>query len=572
MAVFQRNKIDLDRPLLVPNQPSDPFNSHQTQPFLPLSSNPIPVSQSSITKKVFKRLFSFSNSQSPLALSSKSLLILLLVLLSFAILLYFEALSTFGLSKSRDLPIISLNFYNDLTSETRTDNWMSRLPDDLPLWQITIPGTHDSASWAPLSGNNLNPVNYYYNCQTRNFKQQLQDGIRFFDFRGYAGTFASGHPRIGFCHGDLLDPRFDYWFDQALDDCVEFLKDHPTETIIIVPKRDYRESDKFQSAWNGAYGINGVLIDDYNNRKTYPWYKSQAEFPTLGQVRGKLVLFSRESPPLEVPNNGGVIRMWKDNSDDAGTYPFQIQDWYRVVADGADKSRVIDKTIDKALKDTSNQYWLNFLSCIGNVNGIDGPPEDMARKINHGHMQTLIRRPFGRLGILIMDFYEKGDGVEHNLIAQISSNLRIRGTVVGWYSLHNEARGDKVLDANSRITDRIYISSSNNDCTTWKLWRRDHDGWFSLYNRNHKGFLDGGGNVLYIRQSYDSDVSDYARWRLVPIPNSVYFLLQNKGRYLRGDPNQYLDANGDQPGAYPYLSGFTGGPYTHWRFQRTIWD
>jgi 1-phosphatidylinositol phosphodiesterase len=463
---------------------------------------------------------------------------------------------------------------NDLTSDTNTKDWMSKVHDDVTLCQMTIPGTHDSASFARLSGNNMNPLNDYYKCQDRDFRQQLEDGIRFFDFRGYAGTFATGGPRLGFCHGDMLDPRFDYWFDEALDIFTEFLKEHDKETIIIIPKRDYRDGKEFQNAWNRAYGINGVLIDDYNSRKVYPWFKGKELCPRLGDVRRHLVFFSRQSPDieLEVPGPNSVIPVWRDNTDNAGQFPFQIQDWSRVVADGDSKSHVIDLTIDKALKDSGqNQYWINFLSCIGNVNGLDGPPRDMAVKINHGHMQTLLRRPFGRLGILVMDFYKHGNEVEHNVMAQISSNLRKEGTVIGWYSLHNRARNDAVLDASSRSSDRIYISRSNNDCTTWKITHRDKDGWFSLYNREQKGFLDGGGN-LYIRQSSDWDVSDYARWKLVPVQDSIYFLIQNRARFLAGDPNQYLDANGDIPGAYPYLGSFTGSTYAHWRFQRTIWD
>ena len=42
--------------------------------------------------------------------------------------------------------------------------------------------------------------------------------------------------------------------------------------------------------------------------------------------------------------------MWKDNTHDSGTYPFQIQDWYIVKEDGAYKSRKIDSTIDNALR------------------------------------------------------------------------------------------------------------------------------------------------------------------------------------------------------------------------------
>lgn len=583
MAVVQIGELDLKSSLLVQEQSrnnNDELCAQSAFPLLnelqTLADDDFPR-RNSFAKNIWKKLCNLTNRsstsyeslKSSSKLSSKKLLILLLILFSFVIGFYFEALSSLGLPILKDLPIISLGFNNDIKSETRTSNWMSRMPDDVYLSQITIPGTHNSASF--ILPNRIGEGKYATRdaryCQTRSIQQQLQDGIRFFDFHGYA----IGNSRIMFNYQGRSTPSFNYYFDQAMDDMENFLLQNPKETIIIVPKCD-TDTALFQSTWNRAYGINGVFTRSDGSKKVYPWYKGLKEFPTLGDVRGKLVLFSTESPPLEVPGPGAVIKVWKDNTHDAGVYPFQIQDWYRVKSDAADKSRTIDNTIDNALKDTVNEYWLNFLSCFPNLLGADGFPEDIAGKINHGHMQTLIRRPFGRLGYLVMDFYERGEAVGNNIIAQISSNTRISGTVVGWYSLMNEARGDKVLDANSKITDRIYISGSDNDCTTWKIVRRDNDGWFSLYNRKHEGFLDAGSTTIYIRQSYDNDVRDSARWRLVPIPNSIYFLLQNRARYQNGDQNQYLDANGDKSGDYPYMTHYSDGPYTHWRFRRTIWD
>lgn len=54
------------------------------------------------------------------------------------------------------------------------NDWMSGLPDDRALADLTLPGTHESAS---LFGG------FISQCQNHDVGQQLQDGIRFFDIR-----------------------------------------------------------------------------------------------------------------------------------------------------------------------------------------------------------------------------------------------------------------------------------------------------------------------------------------------------------------------------------------------------
>ena len=340
-----------------------------------------------------------------------------------------------------------------------------------------------------------------------------------------------------------------------------------SKAIIIIPQCDdlLNYCKEFQSIWNTVYGLYNIY------GQPYTWYKKSKEFPTLGDVRGKLVLLSRERPPLEVPEPAR-IKVWKDNTNEAGAYPYQIQDWYIVREDGIEKIKTVEDAIDKALKDPVNEYWLNFLSCVPNVDDENGLPIDIAGIINDGHSKTLMKRPFGRLGILIMDFYDMGDDASNNVLAQISSNTRLQGTLNGWYSLHNEEKGDKVLDSNIDVSQRVYLSNNQDYRTYWRIVKRDKNGWFNLYNRHIQGFLDGGGNYPYVRESPDYDISNHAKWRLVPIPDSIYFLMQNYARLLRNDTNQYLAVDSDFFGPYPFMSSLPNKVNAHWRFQRIEWD
>src|SRR5262245_54674033 len=59
-------------------------------------------------------------------------------------------------------------------------SWMSFIPDDISLTALSIPGSHDSATYACLgNGTFFN----YCACQSMDFSEQLASGIRGLDIR-----------------------------------------------------------------------------------------------------------------------------------------------------------------------------------------------------------------------------------------------------------------------------------------------------------------------------------------------------------------------------------------------------
>ena len=50
----------------------------------------------------------------------------------------------FGITLS--LPVSALPSFADSPNDSKTEDWMKTIPDEMPLSTVTIPGTHDSAS------------------------------------------------------------------------------------------------------------------------------------------------------------------------------------------------------------------------------------------------------------------------------------------------------------------------------------------------------------------------------------------------------------------------------------------
>lgn len=58
-------------------------------------------------------------------------------------------------------------------------SFMSSLPDDMPLRDVCMPGTHDSLSYNARG----RVVVEWARCQNKNSKEQLDMGVRFLDIR-----------------------------------------------------------------------------------------------------------------------------------------------------------------------------------------------------------------------------------------------------------------------------------------------------------------------------------------------------------------------------------------------------
>lgn len=192
----------------------------------------------------------------------------------------------------------SLNFA--LGGETVTSlDWMSFLPDSAYITDISIPGTHDAAM-ARLdtsAGKESRRTQQYY------IDEMLAAGVRHFDTRlGLEnGTITLVHSS----DADALDhDGNDLTFATLLSWVSGFLDKHPDETVIMQIMADEKESEVERAAlaW-----INNFIRNDEEGDLI--WVGDHV--PTLGEVRGKVVIVSRfnnvvkeDSSDFYIPGRG----------------------------------------------------------------------------------------------------------------------------------------------------------------------------------------------------------------------------------------------------------------------------
>lgn len=254
--------------------------------------------------------------------------------------------------------------------------WMSRIPAETKLSRITLPGTHNSAALhEPLAGT--------AKCQNLGLTEQLAAGVRFLDIR-------CRHLNDGFAlHHGMVDQR--QTFDTAIAGVAAFLKKNPSECVLVSVKEEHTPADntrKFEDTFAAAVAKTPGL-----------WWPGTT-IPTLGEVRGKLVLIRRF--PAAKPIGIDASR-WPDNTV-FQTALLAVQDAYQVSAPDA-KWRKIEAALTAARGDQDGtRLHLNYAS--GYQPGAFGLPNITAVSgaINPRLAKWFATAPADACGCVIMDF------------------------------------------------------------------------------------------------------------------------------------------------------------------------
>nr|XP_054493901.1 1-phosphatidylinositol phosphodiesterase-like isoform X1 [Agelaius phoeniceus] len=238
-------------------------------------------------------------------------------------------------------------------------DWMAGLPDALPLSHLSIPGTHDSLSL--FGGRRLR-------CQSWGLEAQLAAGIRFLDVRC---KLSRGELRIyHLCTFQRASLR------GVLRRTLRFLRAHPGEAVLMRIKEEL----PIFSRPGFAAQLHRCLLEEGQG---CVWCRE--EVPTLGQVRGKIVVL--EALAREVLG----IPYEQLSISDAWNVLSLERKWARV-----------RRHLEKAAGGDPSTMYLTF--CSGN--GLFTCPEEVARFVNPRCCQHLRRRggqPV-RWGVVIMDF------------------------------------------------------------------------------------------------------------------------------------------------------------------------
>ncbi|WP_445721928.1 phosphatidylinositol-specific phospholipase C domain-containing protein [Flavobacterium sp.] len=253
------------------------------------------------------------------------------------------------------------------------NNWMGSVNGSTKVSDLDIPGTHDSATYTKSLP--------YVQTQRLSINEQLNAGVRFLDIRCryFNGDFSIHHGPI----------YLNLNFQQVLDMCKTFLRNNPTETIIMSVKQEQSNDRYFPIRFQQYVSANPGL------------FLQTSTIPTLNEAKGKIVLFRRFS--------GGSFGIQATNfpDDTYGTYSnngisMDIQDVYsyRTGWDIREKE-FTEKYLIKARFSTSD-FVLNYSSGFAGLGGITTVSGEVNRFLYNYFNHPLAKHV--RNGYIIMDF------------------------------------------------------------------------------------------------------------------------------------------------------------------------
>lgn len=165
-------------------------------------------------------------------------------------------------------------YWHNTNYEISRPRWMSTIPDNRRLSQISMPGTNDSMAHKAT----LLFVDHT-RTQSLALNNQYAAGIRYVDI---GLKYASDH-------FDLYSgvAYLGYDFDDVLKTTQSFLKNNPSETIVMRLKQTYTSA--------GDSDMGKVFEKYYKRYNSLFWKPSTSgdlQNPTMKEMRGKIVLMS----------------------------------------------------------------------------------------------------------------------------------------------------------------------------------------------------------------------------------------------------------------------------------------
>ncbi|CAJ1360321.1 unnamed protein product [Effrenium voratum] len=283
-------------------------------------------------------------------------------------------------------------------SQERLDlsNWMAALPEQLPVSQVSMPGTHDSATFQmwPL------PVSWEYvrafgQTQDWDLPTQLAAGVRFLDLRVKGDGWLY--------HGPLA---CSLTLEAALQCCAHFLQQHDKEFIVLRIKDEERSRTSVQK------------VPDLIMRlaKYLPLHFSE-DLQLVGDLRGRMLVLSDFE-------QGPQCLRWAGPS-------MKVQDFW---SPGSPKEKwvAIVKHMRGAPRRQGDRLCANFLSAQSFPRRT---PRYFAGILNAKFCATISRSKRNALGIVVMDFPSRelcAEIVHTNFLQSKVAASRVHHALDGW--------------------------------------------------------------------------------------------------------------------------------------------
>lgn len=256
----------------------------------------------------------------------------------------------------------------DPWADVHSQAWMRHIDGNEYISNINLPGTHNSG--ARFVTNLFKP---FARCQFSSVGDQLRNGIRYLDLRlAHRPSFSEP---FHICHGvancyatepGFRSDRDSYlYLSHILDSVYSFLKDNPSETVMVCIQEQQTSSSRSPDFEN-------ALFDEYiakagNNPSTgRPYWYTQNSVPRLDEVRGKVVLLRRYMGHDINSDDGGLdFKGWKDNDSfaiESTNFKAHVQDVYQKW--GEEKWKEIASHLKKAGGESigMDEFVLTFAS------------------------------------------------------------------------------------------------------------------------------------------------------------------------------------------------------------------
>lgn len=344
--------------------------------------------------------------------------------------------------KKNDATVSSLDW---ITYSSYVDGpcWMKYVDDNKFLDELSIPGTHDSGTCSV--DNDTEPQSSQVKCQQDYIPTQLLEGIRYFDIRLGKGDDP------GIDHGGFYLLKKDGNF-LHLSDVIgyfkTFLNENPREALIMLASRgnDEATDDSVTTAFAKVMADNPDL------------FYTSSHVPTLGEVRGKIVLLRRfglDGDSVSGHTWGLDLTEWDNkiaaHTDSSSMCLVQDAQGFEAAGETGDKEPYCTKVyaqdkykltgtdklswVDNALKETTGRtrnevdveddngakeqvlercWSINYTSCTGLSHG--GNPFTSARVVNEHLYKSPYINPSGtedtksdylkHIGIIASDFVD----------------------------------------------------------------------------------------------------------------------------------------------------------------------
>lgn len=383
--------------------------------------------------------------------------------------------------------------------------WMSYVDGNKYLDELSIPGTHDSGTCSV--DNDTEPQSSQAKCQQDYIPTQLLEGIRYFDIRlGKDGKENDPGIDHGMCYLLKKDGHFMHLSD-VIGYFKTFLNEHPSEALIMLVSRgnDEATDESVTTAFAKVLGENPDL------------FYTASRVPTLGEVRGKIVLLRRfrlAGNSVSGHTWGLDLTEWDDkiaaHPDSSSMCLVQDARGFEAAGETGDKEPYCTKVyaqdkykltgtdklswVDNALKETTGRtrnkvdivnddgakvqvqercWSINYTSCTGLSHG--GNPFTSARVVNEHLYKSPYINPSGKedtksdylkhIGIIASDFvdaalarsiYQRNYDTQHKQTASCYLPARMHMT-------YGDSLSDASLQGGKTVGDGYFrLADSNN--------------------------------------------------------------------------------------------------------------